>query len=130
MKFTGICLVTPNVLALAKFYQRVLGVPFEGNETHVTLRTEGAEIAIFSTQGMEEMAPQSMQGAGWGGVTLGFEVADVDAEYERLQAQGVTFVKLPASYPWGTRSVWFRDPDGNVVNFFMQLGHRSNQPEN
>ena len=62
-------------------------------------------LAIFTRQGMEEMAPGSMQGAGYGSFTIGFEVEDVDAQYERLKALGVTFVKLPATYPWGARSV-------------------------
>ena len=46
------------------------------------------------------MAPGSMHGAGAGNVTLGFEVQDVDAEYDRLRALAVEIVKLPASYPW------------------------------
>ncbi|HKW35048.1 MAG TPA: nuclear transport factor 2 family protein [Candidatus Acidoferrum sp.] len=29
------------------------------------------------------------------------------------------WVKPPTTQPWGTRSVYFRDPDGNLVNFFM-----------
>jgi len=27
-------------------------------------------------------------------------------------------VKPPTTQPWGTRSVYFRDPDGNLVDFF------------
>lgn len=82
---------------------------------------DGLGLAIFTRRGMEEMAPGSMQGAGTGSFTIGFEVEDVDAQFERLKALGVTFVKLPASYPWGTRSVWFRDPDGNIVNFYSHV---------
>jgi catechol 2,3-dioxygenase-like lactoylglutathione lyase family enzyme len=72
---------------------------------------------------MEEMAPRSMQGAGSGSVVLEFEVADVDAEYERLKALGIAFVKPPQTHPWGAtavrgaRSFWFHDPDGNLVDF-------------
>ena len=121
MKFTGICLVTNNVPALASFYQEVLGVSAEGDDVHIELHTEGANIAIFSVEGMESMAPLSMQGAGYGSFIVGFEVRDVDAEYERLKALDVEFVKLPATHPWGARSVWFRDPDGNIVNFFTVL---------
>jgi predicted enzyme related to lactoylglutathione lyase len=118
MDFVGICLITNDVPALAKFYAKVLGVEAEGDDVHVELRTEGAGIAIFSVEGMEGMAPHSMQGAGYGSVTIGFKVEDVDAEYERLKALGVEFVKLPQTHPWGSRSLWFRDPDGNIVNFF------------
>jgi hypothetical protein len=27
-------------------------------------------------------------------------------------------VKPPTTQSWGRRSIWFRDPDGNNVNFF------------
>ncbi len=121
MKFVGICLVTDDVPALAAFYMKVLGVKAEGDDTHVELKTQGAGITIFSVKGMEEMAPHSMQGAGHGSFTIGIEVKDVDREYERLQELGVEMVKLPQSYPWGSRSVWFRDPDGNIIDFFASI---------
>ena len=121
MKFAGICLITKNVSNLANFYTKVLGVKADGDDTHVELITEGGGMTIFSVEGMENLAPQSMQGAGTGCITIGFEVDDVDAEYDRLNAFGVDFVKLPTTHPWGTRSFWFRDPDGNIVNFFADL---------
>jgi catechol 2,3-dioxygenase-like lactoylglutathione lyase family enzyme len=121
MKFTGICPITKNVPALIDFYSRVLGVVGEGDDTHAELKTEGAQLAIFSMDGMESLAPSSMDGCGYGSFTLGFEVTDVDAEYEHLKALGVCFVKLPTTHPWGARSVWFRDPDGNIVDFFAIL---------
>ena len=118
MEFVGICIITKNVPCLAKFYSTILGVGTEGGDTHVDLDTKGAKISIFSADGMEDLAPHSMQGAGCGSFTIGFEVQDVDAEYERLKAMGVEFVKLPMTHPWGARSFWFRDPDGNIVDFF------------
>jgi catechol 2,3-dioxygenase-like lactoylglutathione lyase family enzyme len=121
MELVGICLITKHVTALAEFYSRVLSVEAEGDENHVEMKTEGAKLTIFSTDGMESLAPSSMQGAGYGNFTIAFQVKDVDSEYERLKAMGVDFVKLPSSHPWGTRSVWFRDPDGNIVDFFAIL---------
>lgn len=121
MTFTGICLVTRNVPALAQFYARVLGVQAERDDNHVELHTAGAHLYVFSVDGMEQMAPGSMQGAGHGNFTMGFEVNDVDAEYERLKGLGVALVKPPANYPWGNRSVWFRDPDGNIMDFYARL---------
>jgi uncharacterized glyoxalase superfamily protein PhnB len=70
---------------------------------------------------MESMAPLSMQGAGHGSFTTMFEAKDVDAEYERLKALDVEFVMPPTTHPWGARSFWFRDPDGNIVDFFANL---------
>ena len=121
MKFVGICLVTKNVPVLTQFYTQVLGVQAEGNESHAELQTAGASISIFYIEGMEQMAPRSMQGAGYGSFTIGFQVDDVDAEYERLKCLEVEVVKPPASYPWGYRSFWFRDPDGNIIDFFTPL---------
>jgi catechol 2,3-dioxygenase-like lactoylglutathione lyase family enzyme len=121
MEFVGICLITKNVPLLADFYSTVLSVDAEGDDTHVELNTEGAKISIFSVDGMESLAPQSMQGAGFGSFTIGFEIQNVDAEYERLKALGVEFVKLPMTHPWGATSFWFRDPDGNIVDFFAIL---------
>ncbi len=121
MKFDGICLITRDVPALANFYAQVLGVKAEGDEQHAEVHTEGAHLAIFSVDGMERMAPGSMQGAGSGTMTLGFEVEDVDAEYERIKDMRVEFIMLPTTHPWGARSFWFRDPDGNIVDFFSSL---------
>lgn len=118
MKFVGICLITQNVPALADFYTKVLGINALGDDTHKELNTQGASIAIFSIEGMEVMAPQSMSGAGHGSITLAFEVEDVNVEYERLKTLKVEFVKLPETHPWGSRSFWFRDPDGNIVDFY------------
>lgn len=121
MRFAGICLITHRVKVLADFYTAVLEVKAEGDDVHVTLKTDGAGMAIFSTAGMEGMAPHSTQGAGSGSCTLMFEVGNVDEEYGRLKALGVEFVKLPETHPWGSRSLWFKDPDGNVVDFFAPL---------
>ena len=121
MRFAEICLITKNVSKLAAFYTEVLCVTADGDDTHVTLGTEGANMCIFSVEGMENLAPQSMRGAGVGNFTIGFEVKDVDREYQRLTALGVEFVKRPMTHPWGARSFWFRDPDGNIVNFFTVL---------
>jgi catechol 2,3-dioxygenase-like lactoylglutathione lyase family enzyme len=124
MEFLGISLITRDVPALAEFYKNVLDVDADGNDTHVELKTEGAALAIFSAAGMESMAPESMRGAGCGSVTIGFRVKDVDAEYERLERLGVRFVKLPTTHPWGYRSLWFRDPDNNIVDFMSPAnGH-------
>ena len=117
MEFIGICLITKDVLRLGKFYSEVLGVLADGDETHMELKTNGGEIAIFSVEGMEGLAPNSMCGAGYGSCTINFKVDAVDKEYERLKALEIEFIKLPTTHPWGARSMWFRDPDGNIVNF-------------
>jgi len=121
MKFTGICLITEDVPQLVQFYTKVLGCQAEGDDIHAELSPGGAGLAIFTRQGMEEMAPGSMSGAGTGSFTIGIEVDDVDAEYKRLIDLKVVFIKPLATYPWGARSFWFCDPDGNIVDFYSRV---------
>ena len=121
MEFRGICLITKNVPRLLNFYKTVLEIEYDGDDLHAELKTQGGNIAVFSYDAMEEMARGSMDRAGYGSFTISFKVEDVDAEYERLKTMDVDFVKPPKSYPWGTRSLWIRDPDGNIVNLFSMV---------
>lgn len=121
MEFIGIALITSNVHALTEFYTKVLCVEAEGNDVHSELKTDGGNIAIFSVEEMERMAPNSMCGAGYGSFTINFKVKNVDLEYERLKTLGIDFVMLPTTHPWGAKSFWFRDPDGNIVNFVSMI---------
>lgn len=117
MEFIGICLITKDVMSLTKFYCKVLNAEFEGDLLHSDIKTHGANISIFSVDGMEDMAPNSMDGVGHGSITISFKVDNVDQEYERVKQLGVEFVKPPQTHPWGSRSFWFRDLDGNIINF-------------
>src|ERR1700734_381803 len=54
-------------------------------------------------------------------VIIEFRVEDVDSEYERLGPLVVDWVQEPTTMPWGNRSILFRDPDGNLVNFFTPV---------
>jgi hypothetical protein len=56
MKFAGICLITNDVLALAGFYQQVLGLGGDGDAVHMAFPLEGGDLAIFSTDGLEGKA--------------------------------------------------------------------------
>jgi predicted enzyme related to lactoylglutathione lyase len=121
MRFIGLCLITGDVPLLSEFYKKVLGVEGEGDSTHMELDAHGTSLAIFSIEGMEQMAPGSMKDSGYGSFTINFEVEDVDTEYEKITKTGVSIVKPPQTHPWGARSFWFRDPDGNIVNFVSRV---------
>jgi hypothetical protein len=46
----------------------------------------------------------------------------VDDEYRRLsEILDEALVQAPKTMPWGNRSLLFRDPDGNLVNFFTPV---------
>jgi len=123
MKFTGICLITEDVSRLVEFYKEMLKAEAVGDENNARILLEDSYIDIFSKQGMERMSPGSTLNAGYGSYTIEIEVADVDKEFARLK--NITMLKLPETYPWGRRSCWFRDPDGNIINFYSSLSKGS-----
>jgi predicted enzyme related to lactoylglutathione lyase len=54
-------------------------------------------------------------------VIIEFRVDDVDRTHENLAGVVGDFVQPPTTMPWGNRSLLFRDPDGNLVNFFTPV---------
>ncbi len=122
-RLLSVCLITSDVRRLSDFYQRVLEVVPEGDDVFVSFSVPGTKLSIFSDQALDEMIPGLMDDSGSGNCFLEFEVEDVDREYEHLQELDVEVVKTPTTQPWGIRSVWFLDPDGNKVNFYAWVGN-------
>ena len=115
--------VTDNVERLAAFYARLFGVPVALNDYYVEIQAGPASVG-FSRRRFTEYNDQG-PAAGSGPrrqdeVILDFLVDDVDAEYPRVAALGVDWVLPPTTQPWGTRSMIFRDPAGNLVNVFSR----------
>jgi uncharacterized glyoxalase superfamily protein PhnB len=55
-----------------------------------------------------------------GTVELAFNLkthADVDKEYNRLMDLGVASVFSPTTMPWGQRTCYVADPEGNLLEF-------------
>jgi uncharacterized glyoxalase superfamily protein PhnB len=116
------CIITNNVERLVAFYEPVLQqkATWSGKD-YAEFATSVGVLAIFSSSAQEKYIPGSAKAAQNRSVILEFKVADVDAEFRRLQGIVNTWVKPPTTQPWGTRSVYFRDPDGNLINFFAPV---------
>lgn len=117
-------IVTDDVEGLAAFYARLLGVSVTLNEYYVEVPA-GAVTVGFSKRRFTEYAKDDRAPATGpqcrDEVILDFSVDDVDAEYERIAGlDGVTVVTPPATQPWGSRTMIFRDPGGNLVNVFCR----------
>jgi catechol 2,3-dioxygenase-like lactoylglutathione lyase family enzyme len=114
------CLITANVGRLVNFYESVLGIKAQrSGDDYAEFHTGVGVLAIFSAQAQEKYIPSSADRGRNRSAILEFQVADVDREYARLQPLIKDWVKKPTTQPWGTRSVYFRDPDGNLVDFYM-----------
>lgn len=108
---------------LARFYADILACPAEMyGAQYAEVRSPGCAVSFFRADAMERLAPGAAAAGPNGAMLLEFRVADVDAEHGRLQGLGVRVVKPPTTQAWGNRSVYFCDPDGNLVNFYTRVG--------
>jgi catechol 2,3-dioxygenase-like lactoylglutathione lyase family enzyme len=120
--FVSIRVITDDVKGMVDFYERITGATARwGNELFAELRTPAGTVAIASTRTMELFGAHAAHGADNRSVIVEFRVDDVDGEAAKLRGLGVELVLEPTTQPWGNRSVLFRDPDGNLVNFFTPV---------
>ena len=122
MNFVSIRIITGDVARLVEFYEQATGVKADwSTEDFAELRTGGATLAIASTRTVPLFAPGAARPADNGTVIIEFLVDDVDGVHRNLTGFIAEFVTEPTTMPWGNRSLLFRDPDGNLVNFFTPV---------
>jgi catechol 2,3-dioxygenase-like lactoylglutathione lyase family enzyme len=124
MDLLSIRIITANFDELVKFYEQVTGLPaVKYTPDFAELKTPTATIAIGSTKtlqffGGDEVAQPAQNRS----VIIEFRVDNVEKDYERLADYlQKNIVQKPTTMPWGNKSFLFRDPDGNLVNFFTPL---------
>lgn len=118
MKFAYTRLITEDVPKLASFYEQLLGVPSKGNADYVELHPGGATLAIASRRAASYSLDGAWPATGNSSAILEFAVDDVDTERARIAPFVTDWLQQPRDMPWGNRSMLFRDPDGNPINFF------------
>ncbi|MFB7912462.1 VOC family protein [Streptomyces sp. NPDC056061] len=122
MNFVSIRIITSDVARLVEFYERATGVRATwATEDFAELGTPGATLAIAGTRTVPLFAPGSARPADNHSVIAEFLVDDVDRVHQNLTGFVTDFVNGPTTMPWGNRSLLFRDPDGNLVNFFTPV---------
>ncbi|MGX1849884.1 VOC family protein [Streptomyces sp. NBC_01456] len=122
MDFVSIRIITADVTRLVEFYERATGVrAVWATEDFAELKTPHATLAIAGTRTVPLFAPGSARPADNRSVITEFLVDDVDRVHRDLSDVVTDFVTEPTTMPWGNRSLLFRDPDGNLVNFFTPM---------
>lgn len=124
MNLVSIRIITENVSKLLEFYEHITevkGIRF--TEDFAELQTAHGTLAIGSTRTLQFFGGPEVAKAGENRTTIiEFITADVDQIYQEQSAFLAPYlVQEPKTMPWGNRSLLFRDPDGNLVNFFTPV---------
>jgi predicted enzyme related to lactoylglutathione lyase len=118
----SIRLITDDVARLAGFYERVTGTQARwSTPDFAEIDTPAGTLALGSVCTVALFGAGSARPADNHTAIIEFLVDDVDADYERIKEIPTEFVNHPTTMPWGNRSLLFRDPDGNLVNFFTPV---------
>jgi predicted enzyme related to lactoylglutathione lyase len=123
MNFISIRIITADIKRLVRFYEQLTGISVAMyTEDFGELKTATCTLALGSTRTLQLFGGHVARPAENHTVIIEFRVADVDTEYRRLvELIGDSVVQEPTTMPWGNRSLLFRDPDGNLVNFFTPI---------
>lgn len=120
MKLAHPRIVTTNVRKLADFYRTITGVSPAGGDDYLVFELSGGALAISSAEMMKRHGAGAAQPKENRSMVLDFEVDDVDGQQARIRESGGELVQAPTTQPWGNRSMLFRDPDGNLINFYTR----------
>jgi predicted enzyme related to lactoylglutathione lyase len=123
VNFVSIRIITADIKRLARFYEQITGISVTMyTEDFGELTTPACTLAIGSTRTLQLFDGDVARPADNHTAIIEFRVSDVDAEYRKLvDVIGESLVQEPTTMPWGNRSLLFRDPDGNLINFFTPV---------
>jgi catechol 2,3-dioxygenase-like lactoylglutathione lyase family enzyme len=111
-----------DMAAMRKFYGEIMGFPIyrDVGPAWIEYRV-GGTLLTLTEHGLVFNDPKTPKGAL--SLQLAFRVtrAEVDACAAALKDRGIALVDEPKDQPWGHRTLFFRDPDGNVIEIYADL---------
>jgi predicted enzyme related to lactoylglutathione lyase len=128
MNFVSIRIITADTRRLVGFYAQATGVqPTWHTDDFAEIVTPSGTLAIAHARTLRLFGEGIARPADNHSVIIELQVHDVDAEYAKLAPRLDQIVQAPTTMPWGNRSLLFRDPDGNLVNYFTPVSEEAKQ---
>ena len=118
-KIEAMVLFVQDLDKCTAFYRDTFKLQYQGSDAQSAsfLLQDGLYLILLSPAGAADLLGTQESALSIGGGPRGLlaaSVADVDATYEELKAQGVTFVRPPTDQRWGLRTAHFADSEGNL----------------
>lgn len=122
MKLDGFGLFVHDMGAMIRFYRDVLGFEIQESEdtSNVYLEKDGTLFLLYGRSDFEKMTgrrfafAQGIQGHTEIALSVENYVA-VDQAYADVIAKGAKPVMEPTTEPWGQRTCYIADPEGNLI---------------
>ena len=122
MKLDGFGIFVKDMPTMVRFYRDVLGfgIREDENASNVYLEKDGTLFLLFRRRDFEKMTNRTFGYAP--GVNGHYEIAlsvsdyaAVDAAFREVVAKGAEPVLEPTTEPWGQRTCYVADPEGNLI---------------
>ena len=122
MRLDGFGLFVEDMPKMIRFYRDVLGFEIRESEdtSNVYLVKDGTLFLLYGRRDFEKMtrrAYEYLKGLnGHSEIALYVDTfEEVDEEYAKAIAKGAISVLEPTTEPWGQRTCYIADPEGNLI---------------
>lgn len=120
---SAISLNVADIEASASFLVEHLGFARDmSDDGFVSLsRPDAGFNVIYLRTGLSTFKPAALAGRHADGLLIVLVVDDIEAEYARLQAEGVAITTPLETEPWGERFFQVTDPNGVVIQLVQWI---------
>ena len=122
MRLDGFGLFVDDMPTMVRFYRDVLGFEITVGEdaVNVYLIKDGTLFMLYERKNFEKMTARKYEYIK--GFNGHFEIAlkvdsyeEVDCVFEEVTSKGARPVMAPTTMPWGQRTCYVADPEGNLI---------------
>lgn len=122
MRLDGFGIFVNDMPTMIKFYRDVMGFEIKEDENteNVYLVKDGTLFLLYGRNDFEKMTSRKYEYVK--GLNGHFEIAlyvdtfdEVDKQYKLAVEKGAVSVLEPETEPWGQRTCYIADPEGNLI---------------